>query len=241
MISEPELEGQWEPVRPAEVAQGAGPPRERPPGRPWQWVLAAVLATSTAWAGGLYLYGDRLTAPEIGHRTTDNLCAQMELAALGEVLDGFLASSGRPTEGRHEVLDRAACSRSGAPAAGEESYFVQAEVELHKKSDPAAEFAVGTTYDWMYSEEGTTWEPVPGLGDEALVNTPGESDEDDLRLRVRAGGAVFTLHLVFLGDGPAPDEQDGDGGEPVRPRPDRQTLKTAMAKDMRALMAALEK
>ncbi|MGW9375721.1 hypothetical protein ACWGVR_37590 [Streptomyces xanthophaeus] len=247
MISEPELDGQWETAGPAEVAEGAPPQRERGPARPWRWALAAVVATSAVWAGGLYFYGDRLTVPPLRHKATDNLCEQVKLSALDEVLGGLSASADPHMEGRDPALDWAMCSRSGSSTAGEGAYYVQAETELHKKADPAAEFRVGNKYDRMFNEDIGAWEPVSGLGDEALFSGPdpdaGAEVDDDLRLRVRDGGAVFVLHVAFVGerepsDGPA---QDGDGDGPTPPRPGRDALKTAMVKDMRTMMAALEK
>ncbi|MCX4691271.1 hypothetical protein [Streptomyces sp. NBC_01408] len=251
MISEPELEEQWEPGRPAEVAQGAGPPRERGPGRPWRWVVATAVATSAVWAGGLHFYGDRLAAPGLRHRATDNLCEQVKLPALGEALGGLSDTADPHMEGRHPAMDWAMCSRSGSTPAGEDAYFVQAEFELHKKTDPAAEFEVGSKYERAYSDEASVWEPVPGIGEQALISGPGAdaeagADTDrDLRLRVRDGGAVFVLQVVFLGerepDAQPPEAQDGEAQVPVRPRPDRGTLKAAIVKDMRVMMAALEK
>ncbi|MEU9104550.1 hypothetical protein AB0D54_09300 [Streptomyces xanthophaeus] len=250
MISEPELDGQWETAGPAEVAEGTPPQRERGPARPWRWALAAVVATSAVWAGGLYFYGDRLTAPPLRHKATDNLCEQVKLPALGEVLGGLSASADPHVEGRDPALDWAMCSRSGSSPAGEDAYYVQAEIELHKKADPAAEFRVGNKYDRMYTWDIGAWVPVSGLGDEALFSGPDPGPDsgagaDDLRLRVRDGGAVFVLHVAFIGErGPSDgstQDGDGDGEGPTPPRPGREALKTAMVKDMRTMMAALEK
>ncbi|WP_411105659.1 hypothetical protein [Streptomyces sp. cmx-4-9] len=234
MISEPELEGQWEPAAPPEVAQGA-PPRERGPVRPWWWVSAAVLATSAVWAGGLFLYGERLTAPEVRYETPDNLCEKVKLSALGEALRDLSDDADPHRENRHPALDWATCSRSGSTPAGDDAYFVTAEVELHKKTDPAAEFEAGSPYDRAYSQGGgprkdDPWEAVAGLGEQALITAPDPSGAgSDLRLRVRDGGAVFTLQVVFLTEVAGED----------RSRPDREALKAAMVKDMRTLMAAL--
>ncbi|MET9323211.1 hypothetical protein ABZX75_23865 [Streptomyces sp. NPDC003038] len=241
MIGEPELDGAWESARPAEVAR---PPADGGPGpgRPWWWVLAAVVATSAVWAGGLYAYGDRLTAPDIRYRASDDLCGQLKAQALNQAL-GNLADSADPRlDGRHPAVDWAMCSRSSDTPVGEDSYFIQAEYELHKKADPAVEFEVGTKHDRMAAEDSEgeiPWEPVPGLGEQALLTT--SSTDGDLHLRVRDGGAVFILRLVFL-DIRGRDDQGGVSDvQPARPRPDRETLKTAMIEDMRSLMAALKK
>ncbi|MGW0362244.1 hypothetical protein [Streptomyces sp. NPDC002990] len=242
MIGEPELDGAWESARPPEEARPPAEGGRRGPGRPWWWALAAVVATSAVWAGGLYAYGDRLTAPQIRYRVSEDLCQQLKAPALSQAL-GDLADAAEPhLEGRHPAVDWAMCSRSSDSRAGQDSYFIQAEYELHKKADPAVEFEVGTKHDRMAvgnSGGESPWEPVAGLGEQALL---GKSSTDaDLHLRVRDGGAVFILRLVFLDVGGREEEGGVSGGGPARPRPDREALKTAMTEDMRALMAALRK
>ncbi|MER6312831.1 hypothetical protein ABT237_03525 [Streptomyces sp. NPDC001581] len=235
MITEPELDGAWESGRPAEIAQDTVVREARGPRRPWWWVPVAVVATSALWAGGLYAYGDRLNEPEIRHRVTENVCDQFKAPALAGALGGFANSDPRKG-GRHPAMDWASCSHDSDRSAPAGEFFVVAVVELHKKTDPAPEFELGSRYDRTIDGTGADqWEAVPGLGEQALLSTPGEGE--GLQLRVRDGGAVFLVEVMFfdqLEDGP--DSQ-------ARPsvRPDRDVLAAAAVEDARALMAALRK
>ncbi|WP_328788954.1 hypothetical protein [Streptomyces sp. NBC_00273] len=233
MITEPELDGEWEPARPAEVVQDTVAPGARAPDRPWPWVAAAVVATSALWAGGLYAFGDRTAEPEIRYRVTDDLCGQFKAPTLEGLLGG-LADPVPQAGGRHRALDWASCSRSSDRPAPSGSIYVAAVVELHKMTDPKAEFAASSPdARWFVSGDGG-WESVPGLGEEALVTRPGPGD--GIRLRVRDGGAVFTIVVtIFEGEGESDPRTD-----PL-PHPDRDALVAAAAEDARALMAALRK
>lgn len=240
MISEPELDGEWESARPAEVPEHA-PPRERGPGRPWRWVAATAVATSVLWGAGLYTFGDRLARPEMRYRAPDNLCEQFAAEALRPVLPDLSRGAGPHGASRHPAVDWAMCTRSDSSPSGSDNYVLHAEVELHKKTDPAAEFEVGSRYERMYGMQGgpLDWTPVRGLGDEALIAT--YADSDDVQLKVRDGGAVFIIQVSWIGGGPdadAPPDGEGSGAKPG-PRPDRKALEAAMTEDMRALMAAL--
>ncbi|MFE5719235.1 hypothetical protein [Streptomyces erythrochromogenes] len=218
MISEPELDGAWESARPAEVAQDEAVPA-RGPDRPWWWVAVAVVVTSALWAGGLYAFGELPAAePEVRYAVTDDLCGQFKAPALAGALDGFKVSA--PQEGgRDPALDWAACSHEGHDAAGAGGYSVSAMVELHRKSDPAPEFALGSQYDRIFGGE-VQWEEMPGLGEQALVRSPEEGE--GLQLRVRDGGAVFLVEVMFF------DRLDAEAGPraapPARPAREVQTL-----------------
>lgn len=241
MISEPELDGEWESARPAEVAEPSPSP-ERGPGRPWRWVAATAAATCALWAVGLYAFGDRLAQPDMHYRASDNLCEQFAADALRPVLSDLSRSMDPHSESRHPALDRASCNRTDSSPLESDNYMLWAEVELHKKTDPAAEFEAGGRSDWMFDrgDGAVSWEPVRGLGDRALISARGAGS--DVHLKVRDGGAVFSLRLIWIG-GSARDvdtPQDGeDGGPKTDARPDRKALDAAMVKDMRALMAAL--
>lgn len=234
MIGEPELDGVWETEGPAEIASDGAPP-ERGRGLPWWWVPVAVVATSAVWAGGLYALGDRLREPEIRYRVTENLCDHFKAPALAGLLGG-LTDSARQPGGRHPVMDWAQCGHNGESPGDRDGLFVSALVELHKKTDPAAEFEVGSRYGRMYGDPDGQWEAVPGLGEEALVSGPGSSD-DRLQLRIRDGGAVFAFDVLFYKG--YSDDPDVQGKVP--PRPAREDLTAALIEDARALMSALRK
>ncbi|MFJ6483197.1 hypothetical protein ACIQK6_24205 [Streptomyces sp. NPDC091682] len=232
MITEPELDGEWEPAGPAEVVQDAVVPGARAPRRPWQWVAAAVVATSALWAGGLYAFGDRTAEPEIRYRVTDDLCGQFKATALEGLLGDL--SNAEPGAGiRHPALDWASCTRNSDRPASSGSFYTTAGIELHKKADPAAEFALDTPLSRLFVHDGA-WESVPGLGEEALVTPP--ENGDSLHLQVRDGGAVFTIVVAIYGG-------SGESAPRVDPLPDpsREDLVAAAVEDARALMAALRK
>ncbi|KJY19226.1 MULTISPECIES: hypothetical protein [Streptomyces] len=233
MISEPELDGAWESARPVEVAQDETA-RPRGPSRPWWAIAAAVAATSALWAGGLYAFGGWPAAePEVRYAVTDDLCGQFRAPALAAALGGFKVSDPRKG-GRHPALDWASCNHSGDRADGSGGFSVVAVAELHKKTDPAPEFALGSLYSRAFDDD-LRWEEVPGLGEQTLVGSSEISD--GLRLRVRDGGAVFTFELMFFDRmEEAPDPQ---ATSPARPDPE--TLTAAAVEDARALMAALRK
>ncbi|MEU4355524.1 hypothetical protein [Streptomyces virginiae] len=232
MISEPELDGAWESARPAELAQDEAV-RPRRPLRPWWGIAAAVVATSALWAGGLYAFGDRLAEPEVRYAVTDDLCGRFKAPALAAALGAFTDSTPRKA-GRQPALDWASCSRNGDSKDGSGGFTVVAMVELHKKSDPAPEFALGSQSDRMFDSD-LRWEEVPGLGEQALVGS--SDDSSDLRLRVRDGGAVFTFVAMFF------TRTEGEPGLPVKEAapPDQDALTAAAVEDARALMAALRK
>lgn len=232
MITEPELDGEWEPAGPPEAVQDTEVRGARAPRRPWQLIAAAVVATSALWAGGLYAFGDRMGEPEIRYRVTDDICGQFKAPALDGVLGGL--SSVTPEKGsRHPALDWARCSRGSDRPAPTRNAHAMATVELHKKTDPAVEFALDTPISRRYGDEAG-WESVPGLGQEAVVTAAGPGD--DLQLRVRDGGAVFTVTVMVF------EETSGSGtGAEVPPAPDRDALVAAAVEDARALMTALRK
>lgn len=233
MITEPELEGEWESARPAETVQDTEVREARAPGRPWRWAAAAVVATSALWAGALYAFGEWPAAPEIRYRVTDDLCGQFKAPAL-EGLLGALADSTPEAGVRHPALDWASCSRSGDRPAVSGGVHVMATAELHKKTDPAPEFTADSPAGLFYAADGDGWESVPGLGEEALVSRPGGGG--GLLLRVRDGGAVFSVSVVVF---PVTSQDGADPRAAPLPDPDREALVAAAVEDTRALMAAL--
>ncbi|MEV6679328.1 hypothetical protein AB0N09_21120 [Streptomyces erythrochromogenes] len=233
MISEPELDGAWESARPAEVARDDAVPARRPV-RPWQWVAATAVATSGLWAGGLYAYGELpAAAPEVRYAVTDDLCGQFKAPALDRAMGGFTDST--PNEaGRHPAMEWASCSYDGGGPDGSGGFSLVVLVELHKKTDPGSEFALGSYYERIFGA-GVSWEEMPGLGEQALVRS--SEAGDGLELRVRDGGAVFSFEVMSFG------LSAGEPGLPEEEAPplDRDALTAAAVEDARALMAALRK
>ncbi|WKD32848.1 hypothetical protein [Streptomyces xanthophaeus] len=234
MIGEPELDGEWGPAVPAEVAEGVV---ERAPVQvrawPWRWVAATVVATSALWAGGLYAFGERAAEPEIRYRVTDDLCGQFKATALEGLLGGLADAS--PEAGvRHPALDWASCSRNGDRPVVTGGVHVMATAVLHKKTDPAPEFTADPPGGLFHAADGDGWESVSGLGEEALVSRAGGGG--GLALRVRDGGAVFSVTVVIF---PVTSQDGADPRAEPLPEPDRESLVAAAVEDARALMAAL--
>ncbi|WP_455358701.1 hypothetical protein [Streptomyces sp. SYSU K21746] len=238
MISEPEMVGDFGPPELSETVEPPAAERDSPR-RPWLWALGGAVVASAVWAGGLYAFGgaaERLPDTR-GYQVDEQLCEKAKLstltAELGKKIDSPLA-----TVRKHAALDRANCTVPLLPAAADtEGFTIDHEiwigVELHKKTDPAAEFEADLTPNEWYGAAGLKPEAVPGLGDQAFLVT-----EDDLSpplLKVRDGGAVFTLQITvsvgFSGDA----EPEGD-----YPEPDVSGLETLMIEDMRELMSTLK-
>ncbi|QES49920.1 hypothetical protein DEJ50_20925 [Streptomyces venezuelae] len=233
MISEPELDGGWEDPRPPDQPSdgpGPGPGAARPPARPWRWALGGVLASSVLWAGGLYaVVTDRQAAPEMAYRLPENLCQTFQAQALTRIAGPLHRSTPEHREATHPVLDQAVCMLSDrARERAGLSYFVTAQVALHKKTDPAAEFEV----EPLLYEDSPEPSRVPDLGEQALMLV---SDAGDVvQLKVRDGGAVVRLAVSATDFGDRPPD-----GEPERM--DATAVQAALIEDMRALLAALRK
>ncbi|CAM5373572.1 hypothetical protein [Streptomyces avidinii] len=238
MIGEPELDGEQWPAADRDGAPQDVVVREplRSRARPWQWVAAAVVVTSALWAGGFYAFGDRPAAPEIRYRVTENLCDQFTAPALDEELGGLTKTEPR-AGGRHPALDWASCHRENDRAVSLGTVHTSATVELHKKTDPAVEFALDVPGNRVFFAGGDgRWEPLPGIGEQAMVTNP--VTDDSLRLRVRDGGAVFTVDVMIY------RVTGGDDPDPTLaplPHPGREALLAAAVEDTRALMAALRR
>ncbi|MEV8534502.1 hypothetical protein [Streptomyces sp. NPDC051211] len=231
MISEPELDGEWEDGRPAEPvgpAQSPVPP-VRGPSRPWRWALGGALAGSALCAGGLHLAGAwPTTGPEVAYRLPENLCKVLEVPALTRIGGNLHGNGPEHREVPHPVLDQAVCMLSSGERKARLGYFVTAQVALHKKADPATEFEV----EPLLYEDSPERSLVPGLGERALMFV--QDSGDGVELKVLDGGAVFRLSAS------ATDFGDG-GSDGERARMDPTAVQAALIEDMRALMEALRK
>ncbi|MFE5719234.1 hypothetical protein [Streptomyces erythrochromogenes] len=226
MISDPELDGTGEtrPAKPAEQAEEP-PPRAGEAGarRPWLWALGGAAIASALWAGGLYAFGDRLAAPELSYRATENLCQDFEARALGRIAGDLHRYRPRNQYDDHPAVRRAICSLQNGESVS--TLTVRAQVDLHRKTDPGPEFGVPSA--WFSPEVGAVrTEEVRGLGERALLVVGPR--EMSVELKVLHGGAVFTVGAT------------GTGGEQST-RADTAALRAAMVEDARALLAALKK
>ncbi|MET9856451.1 hypothetical protein ABZY57_26355 [Streptomyces sp. NPDC006450] len=239
MIGEPEIDGDWDTARGAEGAAEALPgERERAPGArtPWWWALGGVVAASAVWAGALAVQDRFPDVPRLDHRHSSDVCKEFELKTVGQAV-------GREFEGRQSgegvflAQDWSYCTVITPYQEGAVMYGAQLLVELHKKDDPAAEFATGPGTDPATRLDMGQRREVPGLGDRAVLDRYHANDGS--RLMVLDGGAVFTLTVqrfrISGADGANAADGDRSGGV------DEDAMEAAMIEDMRALMAKLER
>ncbi|MFG2294855.1 hypothetical protein [Streptomyces sp. NPDC048603] len=230
MISEPELDGQWDDARPPEPAGGAvaaAPARRR--ARPWVWAAGGALAASALWAGGLYALGQRPDAPPaMAYELPENLCKVLEIRALTRIAGDMHGNGPEHREAPDPVLDQAICLLSDRDRSEGLGYFVTAQVQLHKKTDPAAEFEVESL---MY-DGSPERSQVPGLGERALMLVADAGDGAELK--VLDGGAVFRLSVSATNFG----EGLPDGS---LERMDTTAVQAALIEDMREFLKSLRK
>ncbi|MER6448560.1 hypothetical protein [Streptomyces venezuelae] len=232
MISDPELGEEWktealEPDRPGDrpapgerAAGGPGP-------RPWLWALGGALVASAVWAGGLYAYGT--AQPEIRYRESANLCQDFRATALSGITGDMHTKKPLNLQSDHPAVYAARCGLENAGKDGVATDFaVVAQVGLHKKTDPSAEFDAPDLRVLAYTGDARTV-AVPDLGERAEMTVT--SGERWLILKVLDGGVVFTLEAG------ATTFAETNG----RPATDVDAVQAAMIEDMRALMSTLKK
>ncbi|MEU4731026.1 hypothetical protein [Streptomyces sp. NPDC023588] len=232
MITDPEIDGGWD------TAGTAQPPQEFAPGgraatagastaRPWLWALGGVVVASAVWAGGLYAFGDRLSEPTLSYRASKNLCEDFKARTLSGLTGDLHKNRPVNEESSHPAVYGAVCVLENG-GDGPRDFTVGVQVDLHKKTDPSAEFDVPPLELIAYTGDLRT-EEVPGLGERAVMTAP--AGDQTLALKVLDGGAVFSLQA----NAATFEEKNG------RPATDATAVQAAMIEDMRALMTALRK
>ncbi|MFI8386168.1 hypothetical protein [Streptomyces sp. NPDC085540] len=234
MITDPELGEEWqtEALEPARSADGSAP-RERATGgpgrRPWLWALGGAVVASAVWGGGLYAFGDRTAEPESSYRASKNLCQDFKAQALSGITGDMHSKKPLNLESDHPAVYAARCGLENAGKDGVAPDFeVVAQVALHKKTDPSAEFDAPDLRTLAYMG-GVRTAAVPGLGERAVMNVT--SGDWLLVLKVLDGGAVFTVEAS------ASTYAEKNG----RPATDVDAVQAAMIEDMRELMSTLKK
>ncbi|MFF5702234.1 hypothetical protein ACFY7H_06995 [Streptomyces sp. NPDC012794] len=221
MISEPELGGEWADRPPAEFAE----PPERRESRPrarWPWALGGAALASAAWAGTLAVQERHSAAgPPVRYRHSEQLCAETPLKAVGAVAGDL--GVGMPSHGESAALDWSHCFSVGGRGDEPFTHDARVLVELHRVTDPEAEFGWGPSLNEDLRSPSVEREEVPGLGERAVFS----GEESGPRLQVLDGGAVLTIRIRWWRTG-----EEGTGL-------DVDAVKAAMAEDMRALMARL--
>jgi hypothetical protein len=257
VIGEPEMVG--ESGGPPDDVLGDSDASSRPnggwSGRRWVWAAGGAAVASAMWAA--VLHGTGGGAPDLhGYHVGGNPCVGGTLGALEKAMGGRSFAVSEATVSQGTALEKVSCLVSGtAPAGGGwvTDYTVSVDVELHRTTDPRAEFenargnrvsrVPGSPQDGstllVVSDSGdpagTDVHPVTGVGDEAYFV---ESRGGGQRLVVLHGGAVLTLAVrdASRWNGPTGDPADPAG---ARDAPDLARLQPAMTVAMRRLMAAL--
>ncbi|WP_329367318.1 hypothetical protein OG896_20125 [Streptomyces sp. NBC_00669] len=255
MITEPELTGGSEEPGPDVIADNAddtrgirgtrGRSRFRfAPRRHWTWGLGGLAVASALWTAGLHLYDDhRRAGPDLhGYTLGASPCAGDGLTALTAALKATDTEAVTPAAAHlGPALDQIHCTLSvGArtPGAVTSRYQVFVTIDLHKRTDPRAEFEDQRgldTGDLTPAEHDTA---VPGLGDEAYLLTISTQTEE---LRVLHGGAVFSLTLTGFNDlAPDPAVANSLRGRPASPD-DLNRYRGALVAAMRDVMKAQQR
>lgn len=247
MISEPEMDGAAGATAPHDVV-GDRVLGERRPRSRWLWALGGTAVASALWAGAVVVYGaDGVGRPDThGYRLDADPCPALRLSSIRTAVGPRESTAPNPSGLlRHPALDEIRCDiplRGRSAGAGSEKagYTVVVRVELHKETDPRAEFEARQRVTGQGYEPGAELESVPDLGDLAylLTSRAGNARQE---VRVLEGGAVFSLELLAFTlheDADAAQAAEGRRGAGL---PDLVPYRAAMISDMRELMAALKR
>lgn len=257
MITEPEME---EPgaVGPADVlsdddqrpSSGGGLAKRRP----WIWAGGGVVAASLVWVAALQGTGYGQTkAPDLhGYHLGGSLCTTSNLQPIVDALtvSGYTADNHAPTH-KGPTMDHSTCAMTGSTSTGDgwsSTYTIAVTVDLHKKTDPSAEFedlagldnpgpTPAVMGDFIYlPDTGAVVQPFPGLGDKAYF-TIGNSYQ---ALHVLHGGAIITLSVVAANEWLGTGQPTDANGSPRRPAlVDVKPLHPVLPQAMRRLMGVL--
>ncbi|MEE4543905.1 hypothetical protein V2S66_18240 [Streptomyces sp. V4-01] len=244
VITEPEMEHPREPVGPDLLSSDDAPSRERRvPGRqPWLWGLGGAVVACAVGAAVLHGAGYRRdAAPDLhGYRLPSGLCTGQNLQPLTDALAARSLTVDPGVTRRGTSVDHAACSLFGTAALGggrQTEYTVSVTVDLHRTTDPRAEFedtvhvraadpAPGASDYLRLAGVGAVIRPVPGLGDLAFLTT----SRAEQSLSVLEGGAVVTLSVV------AENQWEASAGAPTPPDGSPSRLPLADTTDLRAVL-----
>lgn len=199
--------------------------------RLWTGVLGGAVAASAIWGAALRGadYGHHAPPDTYGYRIPGDLCSSLNLEPLTDALPAGGFDGNDPEIRRGPALDQARCELESTFTTGDgwvADYTVRVVVELHKKTDPRAEFAdsygppgppeipLAIGGDLIRTGARSVTRPYAGLGDLAYL-TSGDYQQT---LSVLRGGAVVSLavagHNVWQGDGPPPTDRHGAPDRP---------------------------
>ncbi|WP_329136079.1 hypothetical protein OG552_23645 [Streptomyces sp. NBC_01476] len=255
MITEPELSGASGPERPVDlVSDTAGSVPGGGRRRPWWWALGGVVVASAVWGAVLQGTGyGHTAAPDLhGYHISDGLCAAQNLQPLTDAISTGYIPGDTPVVDKGAALDHFSCDVTASMPKGDgwkTVYDVRVTVDLHKKTDPRAEFAdisrLLVPADAFLPSDDVIFVtdphekrvPVTGIGDRA-VGTSGTTRQ---ALTVLHGGAVISLNVRAatvwgeVGDAPGTNE----GTTEIGPQPDISGLTATVTRTVRHVMRTL--
>ncbi|MEU6850683.1 hypothetical protein ABZ901_12240 [Actinacidiphila alni] len=200
--------GPGQPGRPGAVPGQPGSGGRGGAGRAVLWAVVGAAVASALWGGGVLLLdkdsgSDSAKADLRGYTLKSDLCTAADLSAFATE---YPQPDSDPTaySAPGQAVDSMSCSE-GLKKTGS-SYsdaYLSVEADLHKKTDPAAEFAD----TWLaYKKRATTYvvTSVAGFGDEAYLVTEdtvapsttgsGSSGDREVILAVRDGWLTYSMN-----------------------------------------------
>ncbi|SDO10895.1 hypothetical protein SAMN05216259_107295 [Actinacidiphila guanduensis] len=161
-------------------------------GRAVLWAVVGAAVASALWGGGVLLLGkdSGAKADLRGYTVRNDLCSSADLTAFSGTYAGGSTPTAYTTKGR--TLDEMECSEGMKISATSDlsDAYVDIEVDLHKKTDPAGEFD-DQWLGYRQHKPASTVVPVSGYGDEAFLVTASGSDE--VTLAVRDGWVTYSM------------------------------------------------
>ncbi|MFF9481022.1 hypothetical protein [Streptomyces sp. NPDC014733] len=196
----------------------------------WIWAIGGAVAASALWGSLLFATGGFSSEPSpdlAGYAYTSDLCADTSLKPFEEGRyrpsqnDSTSGSNPEHSGSQQPSVDSMWCNitlqQDGGSSSDYSSASVYTTAVLHKKSDPAPEFADTYRAYEKQSSPSNRYKvtPVEGLGDEAYLVTREDQNSDTGRyaiLAVRHGWTTYqTTWSSYasgrsVGNQPTPDD-----------------------------------
>ncbi|WP_267881500.1 hypothetical protein [Streptomyces sp. NRRL S-1448] len=176
----------------------------------WLWAIGGAVAASAIWGSLLFATGGFSSEPSpdlAGYAYTDDLCAATSMTPFENAHYKTKANTGSSSKdanpqhsgARLKSMDTMWCNVSleqeNASSATYSSTWLYNSATLHRKADPAPEFADNyRAYEKQETSVGYKVESVPGIGDEAYLVTRNDMGSDSgsyVILGVREGWMTF--------------------------------------------------
>jgi hypothetical protein len=242
VISELELSGEPDGTEPVDLVGDfdRAPRPYRPRRPPWALATIAVAVTSAVWAASLFAAGYwHHPGPDLhGYQVTANPCGGFTLKPLTDTA-GATRVTGTPADIRNgTALDQARCSvTADAPIdnGGTATFQADLTVDLHRTTDPRAEFEDQRKLEDPSLSPAETIESVPDLGDEAYLVTRSDGAQE---LKMLHGGAVLTLKISDYDQWTSAVPSPPTDGRLPQP-PDLRQFQPALIQSARNVMAEL--